>query len=108
MSHTSCRVSLLDLDTRAMRPLFEGAEVGVADAKWSRDGLRLYLATDLDREFIGVYALDPASGDTTLLTGDLDWDIAALELLADDRTLALLVNEDARGTLYLLDLASGS
>ena len=107
MSHTSSRVYLLDLESRAMRPLFEGAEVGLVDAKWSRDGQTLYLAADLDREFVGVHAVDPFGGDTTLLTGDLDWDIDGFEALADGRTLALLVNEDARGTLYLLDIAGG-
>jgi dipeptidyl aminopeptidase/acylaminoacyl peptidase len=107
MSHTSSRVYLLDLESRAMRPLFEGAEVGFVDAKWSRNGQTLYLAADLDREFVGVHAVDPFSGDTTLLTGDLDWDVDGFETLADGRTLALLVNEDARGTLYLLDIAGG-
>ena len=106
MSHTANRVYLLDLDNGAMRPLLEGAEVGLADAKWSRDGRTLYLATDLEREFAGVHALDPVSGEATLLTGDLDWDVDAIELLADGGTLALLVNEDARGTLYVLDIAS--
>ena len=107
MSHITSRVYRLDLDTHMMRPLFQGVEVGLADAKWSRDGRMLYLATDVDREFVGVHALDVASGVTTLLTGDLAWDVTAIEVLADDDTLALLVNEDARGTLYLLDLPSG-
>jgi dipeptidyl aminopeptidase/acylaminoacyl peptidase len=107
LSHSSSQVQLLDLDTRATRPLFDGAPVGVADATWGRDGRTLYLATDVDREFVGVHALDRASGETTLLTGDLDWDVEGVEELADGRMLALLVNEDARGTLYLLDLTSG-
>jgi dipeptidyl aminopeptidase/acylaminoacyl peptidase len=107
MSHTSSRAYLLDLETRGLRPLFDGAEVGIADAKWSRDGKRLYLAIDLGREYTGVHALDPVSGETTLLTGELDWDVNAIEVLADDRRLALLVNKDARGTLYLLDTTSG-
>jgi dipeptidyl aminopeptidase/acylaminoacyl peptidase len=106
MSHITSRVYLLDLDTRAMLPMFDGAEVGLADAKWSHDGRILYVATDVGREFAGVHALDPATGGTTLLTGDLDWDVNAIEVLADNQTLALLVNEDARGTLYLLDLPS--
>lgn len=107
MSHMTNRVYLLDLDTRAMLPMFDGAEVGLWETKWSRDGRTLYLATDVDREFAGVHAFDPATGGTTLLTGDLDWDVNAIEVLADNQTLALLVNEDARGTLYLLDIPSG-
>lgn len=107
MSHTTNLVYLFDLETRGMRTLFDGAAIGLVGAAWSRDGRRLYLATDFDHEFSGVHAVEPASGDTKLLTPDLNWDVDAIELLSDGRTLALLVNEDARGTLYLLDEASG-
>lgn len=64
-----------------MRPLFDDAEVGVTDAKWSPDGQTLYVATDLGREFVGVHALDPASGNMALLTGCLD--VNAIDVLAD-------------------------
>lgn len=109
LSHTSSLLYLLDLETRVLRALFEdeGGAFGLWDAEWSRDGRTLYLATELDREFAGVHAVDPASGDARLLTPDLNWDVDAIELLSDDRTLALVVNEDARGTLYLLDRTSG-
>jgi hypothetical protein len=109
MSHTSNLVYMLDLETRGMRPLFAeaGVAIGLWAAEWSRDGRSLYVATELDREFVGVHAVDPTSGDATLLTPELNWDVDGIELLPDDRTLALLVNEDARRSLYLLDTVSG-
>ena len=37
---------------------------------------------------------------------DLKWDVASVQALADRRTLALLVNEDAQNGLYLFDLGT--
>jgi dipeptidyl aminopeptidase/acylaminoacyl peptidase len=109
MSHTSSRVYLFDLGTRRMRELFHefGGVVGLWDAEWSRDGRTVYLATELDREFVGAHALDPTSGRIRALTADLNWDVDGLELMADERTLALLVNDDGRRSLHLLDIPSG-
>jgi dipeptidyl aminopeptidase/acylaminoacyl peptidase len=93
ISHSSVLVYLLDLDDRSMRPLF-GSEtaVGLFDAAWSRDGRTLYVAADLDGEFAGIYAVDPRTGTRRLLTPALEWDVEDLELMSDDRTLAVLVN----------------
>jgi dipeptidyl aminopeptidase/acylaminoacyl peptidase len=106
VSHTSTLVSLLDLETSALRPLLGGAAIDLLDAVWTRDGATVYAATDLDGEFGGVHALDPTAGTATLLTPGLNWDVMDIELLMDGRTLALLVNEDGQGVLYVLDTAS--
>ncbi len=108
-SAVSSRPYLLDLETRRLRPLFSEVDPapGLVDAGWSRDGRTLYLGADLDRDFIGVHAIDLESGRATVLTPDLRWDVDAIELLPDDRTLAVLVNEDARAVLYLLDTTTG-
>jgi dipeptidyl aminopeptidase/acylaminoacyl peptidase len=103
VSHTSTLVTLLDIETRAQRPLFGGAAVDLIDAVWTRDGATVYAATALDGEFAGVHALDPVTGTATLLTPDLPWDVLDVELLMDGRTLALAVNEDGQAVLHLLD-----
>ena len=64
----------------------------------------LYLRSDLGGEFTGVHAFEPATGASTPLTPSVSWDVADVQVLSDEKTLALLVNEDARHVLYLLDL----
>ncbi len=106
VSHTSTLLSLLDLDTRVQRPMFGGDAIDLADAVWTRDGRTVYLAAPVNGEFSGIHALDPATGTATLLTSDLTWDVVDVELVADGRTLGLLVNEDGQRVLHLLDTAT--
>jgi dipeptidyl aminopeptidase/acylaminoacyl peptidase len=108
-SHVSSRIYILDVERREMHELFadHAGRLGLWDADWSRDGRTLYLASELDGDFVGVHAFDRESGRAKLLTPNLTWDVSALELLPDGRTVALLVNEDAHGTLYLLNSITG-
>jgi dipeptidyl aminopeptidase/acylaminoacyl peptidase len=101
---------LLDPESGDIQPLFHEATAGVVirRAERARTGPMMYLATDLGGEFIGVHALDPATGTVMPLTPDLQWDVEDLATLADGVTLALLVNEDSRYRLHLLDLRSGA
>jgi dipeptidyl aminopeptidase/acylaminoacyl peptidase len=109
VSHTRSTVSVLNPADGASQPLLkarpDAMRLGGTVRSPDVDDVTFLLA-DLDGEFTGVHSVDHASGETTALTSKLAWDVVDMEALADKRTLALLINEDARYSLYLLDIQS--
>lgn len=99
---------LLDPDTGAAVPLFSQLADGVVvrRAVRARRGATTYLAADLGGEFIGLHALDPATGETTALAPQLARDVVDIATLADEETLLLIVNDDAMQRLFRFDLRS--
>lgn len=94
---------LLDLasgEVRALTP--EDEPVSNHHVRWAADGT-LYLLTDRDREFTGLARLDVASGQVTHLV-DHHYDLEALAVAPDARTLAYVANVDGAARLYLHDL----
>jgi hypothetical protein len=101
---------LLDpIDGRAV-PVLQGSPTGhvVSATAPARQSSTLFVAADLGGEFLGLHALDPATGQTSPLLPELRWDVVDVAAMADGRTLAILVNEDATYRLQLLDLASST
>ena len=80
--------------------------VAYEEPRFSRDGRRIYLTTDLDSEFLRLSSLDLASGRITPLTPEIAHDVTSFELSPDGRTLAFVVNADGLSRLYLLDTAT--
>jgi dipeptidyl aminopeptidase/acylaminoacyl peptidase len=107
-SHSRTALFSLDLDNGRLQPLVgEGkAGVRVRDATRDRSDPVMYLAADLGGDFASLHALDPSKRATSPLLPDLKWDIVSVQALADGRTLALLVDEDAQNKLYLFDLGT--
>jgi hypothetical protein len=99
---------LLDSDTGEVQQLFTELDGGavIRRAERARRGNVIYLATDLDGEYVSLHALDPATGATTLLTPQLSWDVVDIAVLPDNETLVLIVNEDSVHKLYRFDLPS--
>jgi dipeptidyl aminopeptidase/acylaminoacyl peptidase len=108
ISHSRRALFSLDLDTGLLKPLLRGRDTGVRilDVTRDRKDSVLYLAADLDGEFASLQGLDMSKGATSPLIPGLKWDVVSVQALADGRTLALLVNEDAQNRLYLFDLDS--
>ena len=79
------------------------AETGPA---WRHDGQGFYLLTDRDGEFNSVCYYDMASK-TMESVFRYGWDAASLAVSADDRYLAVLVNEDGYTALHIHDLVTG-
>jgi protease II len=80
--------------------------VAYGDALWSGDGRGIFLTNDQGSEFTRLKYYDPATGDFTVLTPDLSWDIGNLELSKQGDLLAFTANEDGIGRAYLLDTAT--
>jgi dipeptidyl aminopeptidase/acylaminoacyl peptidase len=80
------------------------AKVGIAGAKFSRDGQGVYLISDRDSEFLQLRYVNLFSGEKTLLSGRLSADIEELAISRDGHYLAYASNEGGAGKLNLLDL----
>jgi dipeptidyl aminopeptidase/acylaminoacyl peptidase len=99
---------LVDVESKDVTPVLAENADGVVFSSMTMDRATAiaYFGADLDGEFVRLHAFDPHTGQTTPLTQDLDWDITDVATLADGRTLALLVNEDAHSRFYAYGLDS--
>jgi dipeptidyl aminopeptidase/acylaminoacyl peptidase len=103
-------VWLVDVATgerTGLTPEATGDTASYRDARFSRDGRRVYLTTDLGSEFLRLSSLDIATRRITPLTGDLAHDVTSLEPSPDGRTIAFVVNADGLSRLHLLDTGTG-
>lgn len=74
---------------------------------WSADGKSVFTATDKDSEFLRLVRIDLATGRSTVLSGDVPWDVEDFDVSSDGRLAAFFTNEDGVSKLHLLDLVSG-
>jgi dipeptidyl aminopeptidase/acylaminoacyl peptidase len=81
-------------------------EVRFFPGPWRPDGGGVYLLTDRGREYLGLAFYDLASGEITWVETP-DWDVEAVDVSKDGRSLAWLVNEDGWSRLHLRDLTTG-
>ena len=79
--------------------------VAYGKAVFSRDGKGLFTTTDRGSEFLRLTYIDLATGQHTVLTPDINWDIDDIDLSHDGRLLAFVANEDGRGVLRIMRTA---
>jgi dipeptidyl aminopeptidase/acylaminoacyl peptidase len=82
--------------------------VSYQGGRWSADGRSIYTLSDRDAEFLRVVRIDLATGASTVLSGDVPWDVELFDLSADGRVAAFFTNEDGVSRLHLLDTATGA
>jgi hypothetical protein len=92
---------------KALTPRREGQPVAYEGGRWTPDGRAVYTTTDKDGEFRRLVRLDLASGEHTVLSGDLAWDVESFDLSDDGAVLAFVSNEEGTSKLHLLDTATG-
>ncbi len=96
---------LMDVANGKSRRLTEKPSTGVVaygDASFSKNGKGLYAVTDLGSEFQRLNYIDIATGNHTVLTADINWDITSVALADDGATLAFVANEDGNNVLRLM------
>src|ERR1700723_3295535 len=79
-------------------------KVGIAGAKFSRDGQGVYLISDRDGEFAQLRYVNLFTGDKTVISARLSWDIEELAISRDGHYLAYVSNEAGVDKLNVLDL----
>ncbi|MFC1484000.1 prolyl oligopeptidase family serine peptidase [Candidatus Neomarinimicrobiota bacterium] len=76
-------------------------KIAYGDAAWSRDGLGVYYTSDEQSEFRSLRYYNLASGESTVLTEDIAWDVEALEVSHKGDVVAFITNEDGIDRLHL-------
>jgi dipeptidyl aminopeptidase/acylaminoacyl peptidase len=96
---------VVDLDTGQKREVeATPAKVGIAGAKFSRDGQGVYLISDRDGEFAQLRYVNLFTGEKSLISGRLSWDVEELAISRDGHYLAYVSNEAGLDKLNLVDL----
>lgn len=79
-------------------------KVGIAGAKFSRDGQGVYLLSDRDSEFKKLRYVNLFTAQKIVLSDHIPWDIEELAISRDGHYLAYVSNEAGTSKLNLLDL----
>jgi dipeptidyl aminopeptidase/acylaminoacyl peptidase len=79
-------------------------KVGIAGAKFSRDGQGVYLISDRDSEFNRLRYVNLFTAEKAVLSDHIPWDIEELAISRDGHYLAYVSNEAGTSKLNLLDL----
>jgi dipeptidyl aminopeptidase/acylaminoacyl peptidase len=82
------------------------AKVGIAGAKFSRDGQGVYVISNRDGEFTQLHYVNLFTGEKTVISGRLSWDIEELAISRDGHYLAYVSDEAGIDKLNVLDLRS--
>jgi dipeptidyl aminopeptidase/acylaminoacyl peptidase len=96
---------IVDLNSGQRREVDPSAtKVGIAGAKFTRDGQGVYFISDKDGEFARLSYINLFTNEKTIISGHIPWDIEELAISRDGHYLAYVSNEAGAGKLNLLDL----
>ncbi len=98
-------IFLVDVGT-GKKDLLTPEKASYGGGVFTPDGKGLYLASDLDSEFLRLAHMDLTTRKLTFLRPDLRWDVSDLALSRDGRLLAYVVNEAGMSKLRVLDTRS--
>lgn len=108
VSANDIRPHLLDLATGDLEPINPSEEkIAYGGGVWAKDGKGLYFGSDEGTEFQHLRFYDLETKSFENLTADIPWDVEAMEISGDGKTLAFIANEDGLSTLYLMSTATG-
>ena len=82
-------------------------KVAYSGAQFSKDGKSIYTVTDRNSEFSRLSKIDLATGELTVLTPDLKWDVSSFALSPDGKTIAFVTNEDGVSVLRIAEASKG-
>jgi dipeptidyl aminopeptidase/acylaminoacyl peptidase len=96
---------VVDLSTGQKREVDPApAKVGIAGAKFSRDGQGVYLISDRDAEFGKLRYVNLFTAERTVFSEQIPWDIEELAISRNGHYLAYVSNEGGVSKLEVLDL----
>jgi dipeptidyl aminopeptidase/acylaminoacyl peptidase len=95
----------MDVATGKARRIAEknGSEsVAWGSPKFGRNGRGVYTTSDKDSEFGRLTWIDLATLKSSVLTPTIDWEVDSIDLSADGKMIAFVVNEDGNSVLRLM------
>jgi dipeptidyl aminopeptidase/acylaminoacyl peptidase len=96
---------VVDLGTGLKREVDPSpGKVGIAGARFSRDGQGVYLISDRDSEFARLRYVNLFTSERRLVSNPVAWDVEELAVSRDGHYLAYVSNEAGLGKLNLVDL----
>ncbi|MBW2699325.1 MAG: S9 family peptidase [Deltaproteobacteria bacterium] len=108
ISANSSHLYLVDVQsgkTTALDPADE-KDVAYKDAKFSKDGKRIYFTSDRKWEFVRLGYVDTASAgkdfEPKWLTSQINWDVEHFDLSSNGRLVAFVTNEDGMSKLHMI------
>ncbi len=105
VSSSEAYLYVVDLATGQKREVDPSpSKVGIAGAKFSRDGQGVYLISDRDSEFAQLRYVNLFTAEKTVISGRLSWDIEELAISRDGHYLAYVSDEAGIDKLNVLDL----
>lgn len=76
--------------------------------RFSRDGGSVYVISDQNSEFARLVRIDLSTGERSVISKHISWDVEALDLSPDGSTLVYSVNEEGASKLHIIDAATGA
>ena len=105
LSISEAYLYVVDLSTGQKREVEQApSKVGIAAAKFSRDGQGVYFISDRDGEFAQLRFVNLFTNEKAVLSAHIPWDIEELAVSRDGHYLAFTSNEAGATKLNLLDL----
>jgi dipeptidyl aminopeptidase/acylaminoacyl peptidase len=96
---------VVDLSTGQKREVDPApGKVGIAGAKFSRDGQGVYMISDRDADFAKLRYINLFTNEKSVISGPIAWDIEDLTISRDGHYLAFVSNEAGAGKLNITDL----
>lgn len=96
---------VVDLGTGQKREVDPApGKVGIADARFSRDGQGVYVISDRESEFAKLRYVNLFTAERRVVSDHIPWDIESLALSRDGHYLAYVSNEGGVGKLNVTDL----
>ena len=105
MSTVENELYVLDIGTGSLRRITDDGDGAVQHGSplWSRDGRALYYTSDRATEFSHLRRLDLDTGEETVLSDEIPWDVSSIQQTGDGEQLLIAVNEDGRTRHYTTD-----
>ena len=96
---------VLNIGTGSLERITDDAHGAVrhGSPQWSRDGSALYYTSDRASEFSYLRRLDLRTGEETVLSDEIPWDVSSVQQTGDGELLLVSVNEDGRTRYYSTD-----
>ena len=104
-SNRTNELYVMDIGTGSLTRVTDDTDGAVqhGSPQWSRDGSTLYYTSDRGTEFLHLRRLDLRTGEETVLSDEIPWDVMSIQQTGDGELLLISVNEDGRTRHYTTD-----